>query len=171
MLAPREWDRCREHTPPLRKDDTEDIAKCREGYKNRECSFRLWTEDVPEEGSGKNAARSQNLFLRHRREVRDLDSGMSQLGHSHARTRFSYIDQHIQNGHSTQSKRSRNFQGPHRISRFTQGVIGIAVANVAPDHVVQGCHNPVCATSGTLECVVEIMGFVNLTCASKSSSS
>lgn len=54
-----------------------------------------------------------------------------------------YINKHIENGHGYKSGRCCDLKSPDRIFSLAQGVISIAISDIAPYDVVQGRHDAV----------------------------
>jgi hypothetical protein len=57
--------------------------------------------------------------------------------------RVSYIDEHIDYSHRDQCSWGSTLERYHRISGFAQGVVSVAIPDIAPYNVVQGGYNAV----------------------------
>lgn len=136
----------------LGEDDAENISKGRERDEDGECALGLGAKHVTEQRGGDEAFRGDDFLGRHRGEI-------------------SNVDEHVQDRDGSEGQRGRNLQRPNRILGLGERVVGVAVSDVAPDDIVQRSDNPVCASRGSLECMVEIVRLVDLDGSSQGSPS
>jgi hypothetical protein len=130
-------------TSTLREDHAEDVSIRRQRHEHTERPLCLFTEHVPEERSGEDPTGTDDLRLGHRGEVGD-------------------VDEHVHDGDRTQSERRGDLERADGVLGFGKGVVGVAVPDVRPDHVVERGDDPVGAPGGPFESVGEVVGWVDL---------
>lgn len=126
----------------LGEDDGEDVAEGREGDEDGQGALGLGAEHVPEEGGGENAARGENLFARDGGEVRD-------------------VGKHVEDCYGAEGEGCGDLEGAHGVLGLGQRVVGVAVADVGPDDVVEGGHDAVGRAGGAGEGVGEVIGLLD----------
>lgn len=136
------------HQPALRKNHTQDIAKSRQRDKDTEGTLGARPKDVAEKGAREDAAGAQNLLLWHGGEVGN-------------------VGQHVQDADNGNGGGSGDFQRAHRVLHLRHCVVCVAVADVAPDDVVEGGDDAVGAAGGAVEGAVEVVGLVDLEVAAQ----
>ena len=103
----------------LGKDDREDVAKRRKGDENAQRPLGLFTHDISEERGGEDPTRAQDLGSRDGRKVGN-------------------VGEHVQDGDDTQGERGGNFECPDGVLGLGKSIVGVRVANVTPDDIVEG---------------------------------
>lgn len=78
------------------------------------------------------------------------------------KTRGAYVGQHVESSDGPESQRPGDLQRPDGVLGLAERVVGVAVADVAPDRAVQGRDDAVSAAGGALEGVAEVVWLVDL---------
>lgn len=125
----------------LGEDDTEDVSKGRQGNKDGERALRGVAKDVAEERSGDETLGSENLLLGHGGEIGN-------------------VDEHVHDGDGADGQGRGNLEGALRVLGLAEGVVGVAVADITPDDVVQGRDDAIGAAGGALKGVGEVVGLL-----------
>lgn len=123
----------------LGEDDTKDVSEGRESDEDTEGTFGRLAKHVAEEGGSNKALAGQNLFLGDPNEVRD-------------------VGEDVQDSDTQDGERGRDLEGADGVLHLAQGVVGVAVADIAPDDVVEGGDDSVGASSGALKGLVSRQG-------------
>lgn len=127
----------------LGEDDTQDVAKSRQGDENGESSLGSLTKHVSEERGGNKSLGFENLLLGHTGEIRN-------------------VGEHVQEGDGANSQGSGNPESSGRVLGLAEGVVGVAVADETPNDVVKRGDDTIGASSGALKGVVEAVDLLDL---------
>ena len=127
----------------LGEDDAEDVAEGGERDEDGQSALCPGTEDIAEQRRSDEALGGYDLLGGDRGEVRN-------------------VYEHVQHGDGTKSKRCGDLERAYGVFGLAEGVVGVAVANIAPDDVVKRCDDTVRAASGALEGVIKIVRLVDL---------
>ena len=125
----------------LREDDAEDITKRGQSDKHGESALCGATKNIPKERSGYQATSCQDLFLRNGGKVGN-------------------VDKHVENRHDPDGQRGCNLERSDRIAGFAKGIVGVAVANIAPDDIVERSDNTICTPSSSFKGIGEVVRFL-----------
>lgn len=136
------------HYPALREYHTQHVTESRQRDENRQRALSPRAENIAEQRCGDEALRRDDFFCGNSGEVGD-------------------VDEHIEDCNGAKGERGGAFECADGILGFAQGIVGVAVANVAPNNIIEGCDDAVCATGGADEGVVEIVWFIDFEGASK----
>jgi len=131
------------HETTLREDDAENVSKSGKGHKDGEGALGGAAKHVAEEGCGDKATGGQDLLLWHGGEVGN-------------------VDKHVQDGDDADGHRRGNLERSDGVLGLAEGVVGVAVADVAPDDVVERCDNTVGTSRGPLKGIREVVGLLVL---------
>ena len=127
----------------MREDDRKDIPERRERDEDAECALGLGAEDVTEERSSQDTSARRDLLARDGSKVRD-------------------VDEHVENADAQDAERCSELECADRVLHLGHGVVGVAVADVAPDDVVERGHDAVRRAGGSLEGVREVVRLLHL---------
>lgn len=78
-----------------------------------------------------------------------------------------YVCKHIKHADYSESCRRGHLECSDRIFGFGKCIIGIAIADITPDDVVQSCDNSVGATSRSLKSIGKIVWLLDSEMATK----
>lgn len=116
----------------LRKDDTQDVAKGRERNKDRQSTLGRLAIHVAEKRSSHETLRLEDLLL----------GDGSKVGN---------VGEHIQDGNRANGQRRGKLESARRVLGLAKGIVGVAIADVAPNDIVQRRDNTICASRGALK--------------------
>jgi len=122
----------------LGEDDAEHVAVGRQGDEDAQGALGGAAKDVAEERGGDEAAGGDDLVLGHGGKVGN-------------------VDEHVEHRDDADGQGRGDAQGPDGVARLAQGIVGVAVANVAPDDVVKSRDDAVDAARGALEGIGEVV--------------
>ncbi len=127
----------------LREDDAEDVAKSGEGDKDAHGALGRLAKHVAEERGGDEALGLEDLLLGDAGKVGD-------------------VGEHVEDGDAAEGEGRGELEGAGRVLGLGEGVVCVAVADEAPDDVVEGHDDAVAAARGALEGVVEVVDLAHL---------
>ena len=102
----------------LGEDDREDVSERRQRDEDGQGALGLGAEHVPEEGGGENAAGGEDLFAGDGGEVRD-------------------VGEHVEDCYGAEGEGCGDLEGAYGVLGLGEGVVGVAVADIGPDDVVE----------------------------------
>lgn len=126
----------------LGEDDRKHVPERRQRDEDGQGALGFGAEHVPEEGGGENAARGEDLFAGDGGEVGD-------------------VGQHVEDCYGAEGEGCGNLEGAYGVLGLSQRVVGVAVADVGPDDVVEGGHDAVGRAGCAGEGVGEVVGLLN----------
>lgn len=127
----------------LREDNTEHVTEGGQRNEHRQSTLSLVAIHVSEQRCGNESLGFKHLLLGHTGEVRD-------------------VGEHVKDRNGAQSQGSSELERSGRVLGLAQSVVGVGVADVTPDDVIQGGDNAVRASSGSFKRVVEAVVFADL---------
>lgn len=129
------------HEPALREDHTEDIPQCRQRHEDGQGALGRRPHDVAEERRGDEPLGGEHLLLWHGGKVRD-------------------VDQHVKHADDADCEGRCDLERADGVLGLAEGVVGVAVADVAPDDVVERRDDAVGAARRPLKRVGEVVGLL-----------
>lgn len=127
----------------LGEDDTQDVAKGRQGDENGESSLGPLTKHVSEEGGGNKSLGFENLLLGHTGKIRN-------------------VGEHVQDGDGTNGQGSGNLESSGRVLGLAEGVVRVAVADETPDDVVERSDYTIGTAGSSLKGIVKTVDLLDL---------
>lgn len=127
----------------LREDDTQDVAKGRQGNEHGERSLGPLAKHVSEERGGNKALGFENLRLGHTGKVRN-------------------VGEHVQDRDGADGQGSGNLEGSGWVLGLAEGVVCVAVANETPNDVVKRGDDTIGTTGSALKGVVQAVDLLDL---------
>lgn len=127
----------------LGEDDTQDVAKCRQGDEDGERSLGPLAKHVSEERGGNEALGFENLCLGHAGKVRN-------------------VGEHVQDRDGANGQGSGNLEGSGRVLGLAESVVCVAVADETPNDVIKGGDDTIGTTGRALEGIVKAVDLLDL---------
>lgn len=127
----------------LGEDDTQDVAKSRQGDENGQRSLGPLAKHVSEERGGNKSLGFENLLLGHAGKIRN-------------------VGEHVQDRDGADGQGSGNPESPGRVLGLAEGVVCVAVADEAPNDVVKRGDYAVGTAGGALKGMVKAVDLLDL---------
>lgn len=127
----------------LREDDTQDVAKGRQGDEHGERSLGSLAKHVSKERGGNKALGFENLLLGHTGKVRN-------------------VGEHVEDRDGADGQGGGDPEGSGRVLGLAEGVVCVAVADETPDDVVKRSDDTIGTTGSALKGIVKAVDLLDL---------